>query len=151
MSQERVSDVIDHVRIFYSQLSKYYEGLSALADQERVKILLNYLAEFEKRNELALAEYEEAAPNDVINTWFKYGVDKEPAESFALATLASDMDVDAVVREALRLDQCLSDLYQEVIERAQTDRIQELFTNLLEANKKNMRDLVRDSEHLQDW
>ena len=61
------------------------------------------------------------------------------------------MDVDSVLREALRLDQCLSDLYQEVIERAQTDRIREVFTNLLEANKKDMRNLARDFGHLQDW
>ena len=63
----------------------------------------------------------------------------------------ADMDVDTVLREALRLDECLSELYQEVIDRAQTDRIKEVFTNLLEVNKKEMRDLVRDSGHLRDW
>ena len=45
MSQERVIDVIDHARDFYSQLSKYHDGLSVVTDQERVKIFLDYLSE----------------------------------------------------------------------------------------------------------
>ena len=151
MSQERVIDVIDHARDFYSQLSKYYEGLCAVTDRERVKIFLDYLSECEKRHERALAEYEETAPDDIIDTWFKCGADTATAKDFEPSTLTSDMDVDTVLREALRLDQCLSDLYQEAIDRAQTDRIREVFTNLLEANKKDMRNLVRDSGHLHDW
>ncbi len=151
MSQERVLDVIDHARNFYSQLSRYYDELSVIADQERVKILLNYLSECEKRHEQALSEYEELASGDIIDTWFKCGADKATDKSFEPAELSADMDVDTVLREALRLDQCLSDLYQEAIDRAQTDRIKEVFTNLLEANKKDMRDLVRDSGHLYDW
>jgi len=151
MSQERVVDIINHARNFYSQLSKYYDELSIVADRERVKILLDYLSECEKRHEQALADYEDIAPHDVIDTWFKCGADKTINEFSEPSKLTSDMDVDAVVREALRLDQCLSDLYQEVIDRAQTDRIKEIFTNLLESNKKDMRDLVRDSGHLYDW
>jgi rubrerythrin len=151
MSQERVVDVIDHARNFYSQLSTYYDELSVVADKERVKILLDYLSAFEKRHEQVLAEYEEIAPDDVIDTWFKCGADKAIDECLEPSKLTSDMDVDTVLREALRLDQCLSDLYQEIVDRAQTDSIREVFTNLLKANKKDMRDLVRDSGHLHDW
>lgn len=151
MSQERVIDVIDHARNFYSQLSRYYDDLSIIADQERVKILLDYLSECEKRHEKALAEYEEIASDDVIDTWLKCGADAATSEAFESARLTSDMDVDTVLREALRLDQCLSDLYQEIIDRAQTDRIKEVFSNLLESNKKEMHDLVRDCGHLHDW
>jgi rubrerythrin len=151
MSQGRVGDVIDHARSFYSQLSKYYDELSAVADQERVRILLNYLSSCESRHEQALAEYEETGPRDIINTWYKCGADKATAECFKPSIITSDMDVDTILHEALRLDQCLSDLYQEVIDRAQTDSIREVFTNLLKANKKDMRDLVRDSGHLHDW
>ncbi len=151
MSQERVIDVIDHARNFHAQLSKYFDELSVIADRERVKILLDYLSECEKRHERALTEYEEIAPHDVIDTWFKCGADKAISECLEPTDLTSDMDVDTVLREALRLDQCLSDLYQEIVDRAQTDRIKEVFTNLLESNKKEMRDLVRDSGHLYDW
>lgn len=150
MSQERVIDVIDHARDFYSQLSKYYDELSIVTDRERVRIFLDYLSECEKRHEQALAEYEAIAPDDVIDTWFKCGADKANEKCFQPSKLTADMDVDTVLREALRLDQCLSDLYQEAIDRAQTDRIKEVFTNLLEANIKDMHNLARDSGHLHD-
>lgn len=151
MSQERVLDVIDHARNFHSLLSQYYDELSAVAERERVKIFLDYLSAYEKRHEQALAEYEETAPRDIIDTWFKCGADKATDRTFEPAKLSSDMDIDTVLREALRLDECLSELYQEVVDRAQTDRIKEIFTRLLETNKKEMRNLVRDSGHLQDW
>jgi rubrerythrin len=151
MSQERVVDIIDHAREFYSRLSKYHDELSAVADRERVKILLDYLSDCEQRHEQALADYEGIAPHAVIDTWFKCGADKAINELSEASQLTSDMDVDTVLREALRLDQCLSDLYQELIDRAQTDRIREIFTRLLETNKKEMRNLVRDSGHLYDW
>lgn len=151
MGQERVLDVIDHARKFHSRLSQYYDELGAVADRERVKIFLDYLSACEKRHEQALAEYEESAPRDVVDTWFQCGVDRVLNGLLDPAEISSDMDVDAVLREALRLDECLSELYQEVVERAQTDRIKEVFTNLLETNKKEMRNLVRDSGHLHDW
>ena len=151
MSQERVIDIIGHARAFHSQLSEYYENLSALADRERVKIFLDYLSECEKRHEQALSEYEEIAPHEVIDTWFKCGADTASASDFTPSELTHDMDVDTVLREALRLDQCLSDLYREAMNRAQTARIKEVFTNLLDTNQKEMRNLVRDSEHLHDW
>jgi rubrerythrin len=151
VSQERVLDIIDHARAFYTQLSKYYDELSVVADRERVKILLNYLSACEKRHEQALTEYEETAPQDVIDTWFKCGADMVTDLSCQPLKLTSDMDIDTILREALRLDQCLSDLYQEAMDRAQTDRIKEVFTNLLETNKKDMHNLVRDCGHLHDW
>jgi rubrerythrin len=151
MSQERVKDIIEHARNFCSELSTYYNALSEVADRERVKIFLDYLCECEKRHDQALAEYEKIAPNDIVDTWYKCGADKAAAECLQASKLTPDMDVDTVLREALRLDQCLSDLYQEAIERAQTNRIKEVFTNLLEANKKDMRNLARDFGHLYDW
>ncbi|MDF7801172.1 ferritin family protein [Pontiellaceae bacterium B1224] len=150
MSQERVLDIIDHARKFYSQLSKYYDEMSAVADQARVKMLLNYLSACEKRHEQALAEYEKSAPKDVIDTWYKCGADKVEELSCNPLKLTSDMDIDTILREALRLDECLSVLYQEAIDRAQTPRIKEVFTNLIESNKKDMRNLVRDCGHLRD-
>ena len=151
MSQEQVRDIIDHARDFYSQLSTYYSELSGVTDQERVKIFLDYLSVCEKRHEQALAEYEETAPRDIINTWFKCGDDEATSTLLEPSLLTSDMDIDTVLREALRLGQCISDMYQKALDRAQTDGIKEIFRNLLEGNKKDMRNLVRDCGHLHDW
>lgn len=151
MSQERTVDVIDHARKFHSLLGDYYQGLSAVADRERVKILLDYLSACEKRHAQALADYEESAPHEVADTWFKWGADKAMENSLQLADLQPGMEVEAVLQEALRLDQCLCDLYQEIIERAHTGKIREVFSNLLETNRQEMKDLSRDFGHLMDW
>ena len=150
MSQERSVDIIDHAKNFHSELSEYYHKLSGIADKERVRILLNYLSENEKKQEEALAEYEGVAPHEVMDTWFKYGPDI-PEKSFEEEKMSADMDVDAVVHEAVRLDNYLSEMYKTAITRAQSESIKKVFINLLALNEKHIRDLVRDSEHLTDW
>ena len=151
MSPERVIDIIEHVRAFYSQLSVYYRAMSDDADQQRVKLLLDYLSDVEKRHEQVLAEYEENAPSDILNTWFQYGDDSAIPNTYQPTELSSDVDVDFVIQEALRIDQHLSNLYQHAIDRAQTERIKEVFKHLLASNQKEMRNLVRDAGHLHDW
>ena len=151
MGKERVLDVIDHARDFHSQLSRYYDSLSAVADRARVKIFLDYLSACAKRHEEVLAEYEENAPREIMDTWVSCAADAPIAKALELKPLTPGMDVDTVLREALRLDECLSEMYREVIDRAATDRIREVFTRLLEANQKDMHNLARDSGHLHDW
>ena len=150
MSQERVRDIIDHARDFYSQLGTYYAGLSTVADQERVKMLLNYLGDWEKKHEQALAEYEESASDGIMDTWFQCGADMMDSNCFTPAPLTPDMDIDTVMREVLRLEECLQKLYTEAINRSDTAQIKEVFTNLLEAKRRDIRNLVQAAQQLQD-
>lgn len=151
MGQERILDVIDHARNFHSQLGRYYDSLGAMADRDRVKIFLDYLSACAKRHEQALAEYEEDAPREIVDTWLTCESDTLIGKALELKSLTPDMDVDTVLREALRLDECLSEMYREVIDRAPGERVREVFTRLLETNQKEMQNLVRDSGHLHDW
>lgn len=151
MGKERIVDVLEHAREFHAQLSRYYDSLATVADRARVKIFLDYLSACARRHEEALAEYEEVAPRDVMDTWVSCATDARIGKALELKTLTPGMQVEEVLREALRLDECLSELYREVIDRAATDRVREVFTRLLETNQKDMHNLARDSGHLHDW
>ncbi|WP_372845592.1 hypothetical protein [Pontiella sp.] len=151
MSQERVMDIIDRARDFHAQLSEYFAARSAGSDKAWAKILLNYLGEAEKRHEEALEDYEKHVSHDVTDTWLQFPPDIKVEHYLTPAEITADMDAEDVLREVLRLDQRLSELYREVVKRAHSKRIKEVFTNLLETNEKEMRNLSRDFGHMQDW
>lgn len=152
MPQEQVLDLIEHARDLHARLSKYYEELGDKSDKAKVKILLDYLSETEARHEDALAEYETSfAPPDVNDTWFQFEPDMLAGERPVPADITPDMDIDAVLREVLRVDELLSELYKEIVKRADSKRIKEVFSNLLAANEKEIRNLARDFAHMHDW
>ncbi|VGO15847.1 hypothetical protein PDESU_04434 [Pontiella desulfatans] len=144
-------DVIDQARDFHTRLAEYYGTLSAETDKVRVKILLDYLGEAEQRHEEALEVYEKQVSHDVTDTWLQFPPNIGVEDYLAPAELTHEMDAEAVLREVLRLDERLSELYREVVKRAHSKRIKEVFTNLLETNEKEMRNLARDFGHMHDW
>lgn len=150
MPQRRAMDILDHARAFYGTLSDYFERLTHVTDKERIRMLLLYLVESERARGNALLEYERTAPVDLMDTWFKCGPDKADGSCFNPDALLADMDVDEVIQEAIRLENCLSALYSEMADRAQTDEVRELFETLLRSNEKHIRNLVRDAEQLRD-
>ena len=151
VTQEQVIDIIDHTRQFYCRLSEYYAQLGSTSKKELVRILLNYLSEAVMRHEHALAEYEKHASRDISDTWFQFEPEMVTDEWPDPASITPDMDVDAVVREVLRLDERLSERYRKIVNLAHSERIKEVFTNLLETNEKEMRNLARDFAHMHDW
>ncbi len=152
MAQEQVMDLIDHACELHARLSEYYDELSKRSGQDRVKILLNYLSESEARHEKALAEYEhDFASADVTDTWYQFKPDLMEKGKWIPENITPEMDADAVLRVVLRIDDRLSELYREIIKRAHSKRIRDVFTNLLDTNEKEKRNLARDFAHMSDW
>ena len=147
---ERTQDVLDHARAFHSKLSELYENLAEEAQQERVKMLLTYLSRHEEHMEESLAGYEEGASRSILDTWFKY----IPGEAKLLQcegiTLEPDMSVDDIVAAALRMDNCLVDLYKEMAATAVSQEVKEVFANLLRMEEQQQHKLVRNTLLLQD-
>jgi hypothetical protein len=152
MAQAQIMDLIDHARELHGHLSAYYEDLSEQTDLIRVKILLDYLSEAESRHEEALAKYERNfATPDITDTWYQFEPDLLKDEEWAKPNITPGMDADAVLKEVLHIDEHLSELYRDIVKHAHSKRIKDVFTNLLETNEKETKDLARDFAHMHDW
>lgn len=147
---ERTQDVLDHARIFHNELRRLYEQLSTETEKERVRMLLDYLSRHEEHLEESLAAYEEGASKRVLDTWFKYVPAEDKLEKFRDVKLEPDMSVDDVVDVALRMDDCLVDLYKEMAEVAVSQEVKEVFTNLLEMEEQEKHKLVRNALQLKE-
>jgi len=152
MAFETTKDVLDHAREFHTQLSDFYILLSRKSEKERVKLLLDYMSEHEKYLEETLGRYEEEVSGKILNTWFQYPPPKKLLETCREVSInkTDDLSVDDVIEMAVQLNQCLIDLYKEMIKNSETEQIRDVFTNLMEMEKRQELELVRDAQEWKD-
>lgn len=152
MAFETTKDVLDHAREFHIQLSDFYSLLSRKSEKQRIKLLLDYMSQHEKYLEETLARYEEEVSGKLLNTWFQYPPPKEILDTCRKVSISKtdDLTVDDVIEMAVKLDQCLIDLYKEMIKNSETDEMREVFSNLMEMEKRQELELVRDAQEWKD-
>jgi len=152
MNFETTKDVLDHAREFHGQVSVYYRQLGKKVQKERVKMLLEYMSRHEKHLEENLARYEEDVSGRILNTWFQYPPPKDILKTVVSFTLEGkeNLTVDEVIDLALRIDDCLIQLYKQMAAESECGDVREVFTNLLEMEKHREMDLVRDALHLKE-
>jgi rubrerythrin len=152
MAFETTKDVLDHAREFHTQLSDFYSLLSRKSEKERVKLLLDYMSQHEKYLEETLTRYEEEVSGKILNTWFQYPPPQEILDTCREVNIneTENLTVDDVIEMAVKLDQCLIDLYKEMIKNSETDQMREIFTNLMEMEKRQELELVRDAQEWKD-
>jgi rubrerythrin len=150
VSYETTKDVLDRAREFHRQVSAFYEQLGSLAAKERVKIVLDYMSRHQKYLDACLAEYERNASREVLETWFQYTAPIETRRCIASIALAPEMSVSDVIKAAVRLANCLAELYRAMAEEAVSDEVKDLFKELLHFEKTEEHNLVRDLVEMED-
>ncbi len=149
-SFETAKDVLDHSRHFHRQLGELYARLSDNSGKERVKMLLGYLSRHEKHLDESLSQYEEAVSEQILNTWFQF---LPPKETMSLCEglpleVNTELTVDGIVDLALKYDDCLIHLYEAMINSTESEQVRAVFNNLLEMEKREEVELVKNAFRL---
>ena len=150
MAYKTTKDILELARAFHEQVSAYYRKLGDKSKRQRVKMLLDYMSRHEKHLEQCLTEYEQDASRKILETWFKYTPQFDIPSCFEDIELNPDMCIDDVIELALRLDDCLVELYKGMAEKAEYSDVKKVFTNLLEMEKHEKMNLVRDAIELKE-
>jgi hypothetical protein len=110
------------------------------------------MSQHEKYLEETLARYKEEVSEKILNTWFQYPPPKEILDTCREVSINETdyLTVDDVIEMAVKLDDCLIDLYKEMIKNSETDQMREVFTNLMEMEKRQELELVRDAQEWKD-
>jgi len=143
MAFETTKDVIDHARKFHRDLSEFYHQLADSAEQEKVKMVLDYLSRHERHLDQALARYEHDGANQVLDTWFKFKPDEATAKNIAALEVNNNMTVPEIVRMAMQMDERLIELYRGVARSSVAEEVKELFESLLKMEKQEESDMVK--------
>jgi rubrerythrin len=144
MRFETTRDVLDYVKQFHRKARNLYSQLADHEEQERLKLLLTYLSRHENHLAKSLADYEEETSAKILNTWFQYVPDQALLEPINHIDIEPNLSVDEVIELAMRLDNCLIELYKEMIDHsAAISEVKEVFQNLLEMEQQEQHQLAR--------
>ncbi len=143
-------DVLDRVVTFHQQLRDLYLRHANIADKERVKLLLDYMARHEEHLQKSLSQYEDNASERILDTWFKHIPSSAILKDCNDVRLAPDMSVEEIVKTALKFDDCLVDFYTVMAEKCVSEEVKSIFSNLLKMENQEKMKLVRIAQEVYD-
>jgi vacuolar-type H+-ATPase subunit C/Vma6 len=142
--------MLDQVRDFHGQLAEYYHQLSDSSDQQRVKLLLDHMSNHEEHLQESLRDYEEDASEQVMDTWVDCKYCDEVLATCKQIPIIPEASVDSVVKATLDIDNCLVRFYREVAEKVESERVRDVFRNLVEMEESELRQLAFSALQLRD-
>ncbi len=143
MRFEQVRDILDHAREFHKKLHEFYQQLANQEESARIKLLLEYLGGHESFLEQGIANFEESASEQILDTWFQFTQDEALLQLPEKLDLKPHMPVEEVIRIGLELDDRLIKLYKDALENSDVPEVQQVFDNLLAMEQQEQRHLVR--------
>ena len=149
MRFEQTREVLRHVRQFHESVASLCQRLSEECDEERIRMLLDYMSERERELAKAVDEFTDETSENVLDTWFQYTHD-DTGLAIPDFALTPETRIEDVLRLGLDLAQSLIDLYKEVADNAETEEVRAVFRNLLEFEEKEKLKLARNAQMLDD-
>jgi len=149
MRFEQVKDVLHHVIDFHKALASDYRKLAGEAEDERVRLLLRYLADHENKMRQGLTRYTEGDDRNVLDTWMQNTPDLEQPHVLAdLRGCLAGTTVEDIADTAERIHATLEKLYRELVEASEIDEERELFQSLADFQNAETRRLVRNTARM---
>ncbi len=131
MPFDQTKDVLKQARKFHHKLSEFYEDLKDSTDKERTRALLDYLSRHEQYLEDCLEEFQKDVSKNVLDSYFQYGSDASNLSGISEFVIKDEMSVEDVVAAAMYFDACLIKFYREIAQKARSNKVREVFENLL--------------------
>lgn len=147
---EQVKDILDYGIELHAQLRVLYNTLGKESDQERVKMLLDYLGKHERNRAEAMKRFEQAPHGRTLDVWLQYAPTREIEQMLVNCVIRPDMTVDDVIKIAMDFDNALIEIYKEAVRESDDPNAKAIFMNLIEMEEKEKQRFIRDAEWMQD-
>lgn len=112
------------------------------AATEEARGLIGTLIDHEQKLEQRLGEYEEEVSANILDTFFKYVVDKH-LKCFQEYVLPDSMSAMDVIEATRHFDQCLSDFYKEMAKKSLSEHVREVLLNLMQMELREQMSLSK--------
>ncbi len=144
-----VGEWLVHNQHQHSELSLYYSTLSMACTEQRSAMLLATLADHEKQLALELVRYVEQASDCVLNTFVQFDLETD-LHTCMSAKPGEPLTIERVAALALCVDEFFAELYTGLSRAADTDKVKDLFDNLLAHINEEKKRLSIDVYSAQD-
>jgi rubrerythrin len=142
MAFNQTKDLLDVAREFHVQMEGLYRRMLKRAASEETIQLIRTLIEHEKTLEQQLCEYEDEVSGNILETYFKFMVEKcmKCFDDYVLPQSMSSMDVIETTRN---FDRCLAQFYKDMAAKAQVEHVREVLLNLMNLELREQMNLSR--------
>lgn len=152
MRFEQVREVLEHVTGFHRELAGEYRRLLGEAHDQRVHMLLAYLADHEDKMAAGLQRYEAEPHGAVLDTWMENAPDlSHPEDLEALKRSVDCVSTEQALIVAERIHQTLIEMYRALARQAAMAEERELFESLASGQEAEARRLSRDAARLESY
>jgi hypothetical protein len=131
MAVTTVSDVLKTVEDFESRLVEYYTEISERTTKEGVHLLADYMGRHRRRLANALENLPEAKRDRIRGCHIRYEPAKPSCSCFEDRKLPADAPACDILDMAVEVDECLVNLYKQVLRQELDSEVRELFEALL--------------------
>jgi len=136
---ENAAHVMDELISFHEELSEQYSGLAESSTIPLSRLLLQFLADREKKQADSLESFEANAPYKVLKTWIQVPFPADP-ESFIGSLqqeFSNDLEPDQVYELGNKADEFIVGLLEHLQDRCEIEDIKTLFGDLLKGERDN--------------
>ena len=150
MRFKKTIDALNHVCLFHNSLSKYYQEISNVSKSEKVKLLLDYMAENEKLLAKRISDYQEQAASGNLNTWFQYANDTDILKLPVFGKHDLFIGPEDIAELSMKYSDELIELYTEMSDYSDNIGLKEVFDNLADMQIQEKHKLSMNIDRLMD-
>ncbi len=130
-----VEQVLKHAEEFEQMLADFYTNLSDNSHREGVRLLTSYMGRHRKHITESLGKLSSEQVHRICLTPLRYEPHAADCKCFDRIDLSDNPTAFEVLDAAVILDECLVNLYRQVVQQSVEKEVKELFENLIFAEK----------------
>lgn len=150
MRFKKARDVLNRVKSFHQDVSARCQKVCEGSDDERVRILLNYVSEREQNLARAAGEFTDKTEDLELDTWFQYATDDEALNSLLSNGFKAGMAPQDLANTTMTIADHLLDMYRDMLKAADTDELRRVFQDLIDHEQKDKEILARNLQMFED-
>jgi len=145
MRLKLIKDFLLYIEDCHQALADLYQRLSVEANDEKVKLLLEYMKNKEQISYLHLHQYVQQAPLSLLNTWLDNFFDQSFPLRCKELELKPELSVEDVVTLAIQLDMQLIEAMQAAANNSPTIEAEAAIASLTSKEKETLYQVVMAS------
>ena len=151
MEIKTFGDLIDWTRQLHAHLAKCLAHCANQHEEERARMLLNYLSLHEAEMQRVIAGFENAASANVLHTYVYDYLFHQPIRSHRTCDAPyATLGFDAICKEVLDFHEQAIRLYRSLIGKTEIREANELFETLLDLEEHEAMRLSRQTGRMYD-
>jgi len=144
-----IKDFLAYIEECHLALADLYMRLSLEANDERVKLLLDFMRNKEQLSYLHLHEYVQQAPTSLLETWLDNVFEQSFPMKCQQMQLQAELRIEDVVALAMNLDTQLIELLQNAAYSSPTIEAEVALENLTNQEEKTLHQVIMASNEFE--